>query len=220
MMANDWGDLGFVPDNDDFADLGFQPDSLARAAAEFDIDEPQKLAPLSTFWNALTQIAAEKPALMLRGVTAYTPDEATGFDKTLGRVADRLSTLKDPEKRKRAELALQGHLWPARSDDPWYASMGPRRERRGNGACAKRLLCRQLRQQNRAVDLNAVSTKRNPPWKPVLSSLFSTTSSVASLSRITWPLAGPVRPRSPSHYHNPLRRAIGKPHAFQTLTDF
>lgn len=120
MMANDWGDLGFVPDNDDFADLGFQPDSLARAAAEFDIDEPQKLAPLSTFWNALTQSAAEKPALMLRGATAYTPGEAAGFDKTLERVAARLSTLKDPEKRKRAELALQGHLWPARSDDPWY----------------------------------------------------------------------------------------------------
>lgn len=120
MMANDWGDLGFVPDNDDFADLGFQPDSLAQAAAEFDIDEPQKLAPLSTFWNALTQSAAEKPALMLRGATAYTPGEAAGFDKTLERVAARLSTLKDPEKRKRAELALQGHLWPARSDDPWY----------------------------------------------------------------------------------------------------
>lgn len=78
---------------------------------------PQKLRPLGAFTDAFTQSLAQKPAMMVRGATAFTGENV---DEVLGTAAKRMESLVDPERKARADAALQGKLWPSQEDTPWY----------------------------------------------------------------------------------------------------
>ena len=78
---------------------------------------PQKLRPLGAFTDAFMQSLAQKPAMMVRGATAFTGENV---DEVLGAAAKRMESLVDPERKARADAALQGKLWPSQEDTPWY----------------------------------------------------------------------------------------------------
>ena len=78
-----------------------------------------KLDPFAGF-KAAAQSAAQKPALALKGLTAFTPGQGFGADKLLEISSDYLLSLGDETKRIQVEASLQGLLWPSEGDTPWY----------------------------------------------------------------------------------------------------
>jgi hypothetical protein len=71
-------------------------------------------------FKAAAASAAQKPALALKGLTAFTPGQGFGFDKLLDITSDYLVSLGDEKKRQQVEASLQGVLWPSKGETPWY----------------------------------------------------------------------------------------------------
>ena len=77
--------------------------------------EPAKL-----FTQAFVQSMASKPAMMLRGVQAYTPGKALGLDPLLDKASMFIESLKDPDVAKRVQAAAEGKLWPVGDERKWW----------------------------------------------------------------------------------------------------
>ena len=84
-----------------------------------------ELDPFTAFKSAASS-AVEKPALALRGLTAFTPGQAFGFDNLAEISSDYLLSLVDETKRQQVAASLQGMLWPSEGETPWYR-IEPRR---------------------------------------------------------------------------------------------
>lgn len=82
-------------------------------------NEYAQLDPFSSF-KAAAASAAQKPALALKGLTAFTPGQGFGFDALLEIGSDYLLSLGDVTKKRQVEASLQGVLWPSKGETPWY----------------------------------------------------------------------------------------------------
>ncbi len=78
-----------------------------------------ELSPFSAFKSAAVS-AVQKPALALKGLTAFTPGQGFGFDKLAEISSDYLLSLVDEKKQAEVAASLQGLLWPTEGDTPWY----------------------------------------------------------------------------------------------------
>ncbi|HDZ39973.1 MAG TPA: hypothetical protein ENH62_17155, partial [Marinobacter sp.] len=72
-----------------------------------------------TFGQAFTQSLAAKPALALKGTTAFTPGEAFGTDKVLNKTSEFLNSLRNPNTRAEIEQKMQGKLFPIQEGASW-----------------------------------------------------------------------------------------------------
>jgi len=81
-------------------------------------DIQNSFQPVSLFGQALKQSLAEKPAMALKGKTAWTPGSALGFDSILRKTSDYMQSLRNQREKEKVEFALGGKLWP--SDEKWY----------------------------------------------------------------------------------------------------
>jgi hypothetical protein len=82
--------------------------------------EPFPMGPGKAFLEAIEQAAAEKPAMTLRGTTAFTPGKMFGLDPLLERASNYLENLRSEQKKKGLRPIASGKLWPVYTGDKWY----------------------------------------------------------------------------------------------------
>ncbi len=80
----------------------------------------QVTEPFKTFGQAFTQSLAAKPATALRGVTAFTREEAFGLDPVLLKTSEFLESLRNPNTKAEIEQKIQGRLFPVQEGDRWF----------------------------------------------------------------------------------------------------
>jgi hypothetical protein len=81
---------------------------------------PAKLQPFSTFGEAVIQGLATKPAMALRGSTAFTPGQGLGIDQLSQKASTFLESLRRPEKQAELQRKAAGRLWPVEEGEKWY----------------------------------------------------------------------------------------------------
>ena len=80
----------------------------------------QATEPFKTFGQAFTQSLAAKPATALRGVTAFTREEAFGLDPVLLKTSEFIESLRNPNTKAEIEQKIQGRLFPVQEGDRWF----------------------------------------------------------------------------------------------------
>ena len=114
MRDADWYNQQFgIPPSDAY-DLQEELNEIAFGKKEL------PSTPGELFVAAFKQSMADKPAMMLKGATVYTPGGGLGSDALMDKTAVYLQSLSDPQVSERLMQAADGKRWPIGDERSWW----------------------------------------------------------------------------------------------------
>ena len=100
------------PSLGEFGSIAYDPDPGEALRRANRLSTVPTTGPVDAFFTALTHEMQGKPAMVMRGATAYTPGEAFGVDERLRMGALGLDLSHTPQEQAKFEKLMEGPLWP------------------------------------------------------------------------------------------------------------